>query len=772
MDTKETLQAAITHHKAGELEDAEQLYRAILNEQANHPDANHNLGVLLKQGDKVDIALPFFKTALESTPNQGQFWISYIDTLIHLEKLDAARSVFEQAQSKGLKGDAVDQLKERLNSKVKPSPESVGTQSKPLNVNAILKQAKSHGKKGQLDEAKQLYHRVLEAFPQNPQAKKGLKALKKGQVNKKKPSRPPQAQIDALISLYSRGYIQEALSASQMLIKDYPNTPLPYNFSGVCYQAFGQLDAAVRSYEQALAIKPDYAEAHYNLGFTLKELGQLEVAVKSFEQALAIKPDYAEAHYNLGNTLKELGQLEAAVKSHEKALAIKPDYAELHYNLGNTLKDLGQLEEVVKSYELALAIKPDYAEAHNNLGNTLNELDQLEAAVKSFKQALAIKPDYAQAHNNLGNTLKDLGQLEVAVKSYEEALAIKPDFAGAHRNLSLVKRYLANDTQITQMESLLLIDDLSQSDRMHLCFALAKAYEDLGKHDDLFQVLHEGNRLRKQALNYSLNQDKNLLSIIRKLFHLPSSTSEHPKSFNPSPIQPIFIVGMPRSGTTLVEQIIASHHEVHGAGELNYLNNIIGPIINDKLTHNTISLSKESYQSIRQHYLDSLAKLNAPEKVITDKMPLNFRYIGYILSAFPEAKIIHLKRDPRATCWSIYKHYFSKGNGFSYNQNDLASFYHLYKDLMIFWHQQFPDKIYDLCYEDLTTNQEEETRQLLNYCDLDWDKNCLNFHTNKRAVKTASALQVRQKIYQGSSEAWRKYEDHLQPLINALKPVS
>ena len=228
MTLEQTLQTAITHHKAGERVDAERLYRSILNEQANHPDANHNLGVLLKQGDKGDIALPFLKTALESNPNQEQYWISYIDTLIHLGQLDAAQNVLNQGQAKGLKGDAVDQLKERLNSITKPSPESVGTQSKSLNVNTILKQAKSHAKKGRIDEARQLYHSVLEAFPQNQQAKKGLKALQKGQVNKKNPSGPPQAQIDAVISLYSRGLIQEALSASETLIKDYPSNILLY----------------------------------------------------------------------------------------------------------------------------------------------------------------------------------------------------------------------------------------------------------------------------------------------------------------------------------------------------------------------------------------------------------------------------------------------------------------------------------------------------------------------------------------------------------------
>jgi tetratricopeptide (TPR) repeat protein/2-polyprenyl-3-methyl-5-hydroxy-6-metoxy-1,4-benzoquinol methylase len=322
MSLEQTLQTAITHHKAGELENAEQLYRSILSEQANHPDANHNLGVILKQDEKANIALPFFKTALESDPNHGQYWISYIDALIHLGQYDAAQNALNQGQAKGLKGDAVDQLKERLNSTVKPRPESVDAQSKPLNVNAILKQAKSHAKKGQLDEARQLYYRVLKAFPQNQQAKKGLKALQKGQVNKKNPSGPPQAQVNSVIALYAQGQIQEALSASETLIKNYPNTPLLYNISGACHKALGQLDSAVKSFEQALAIKPDYAEAHSNLGVMLQELRQLDAAVKSYEKALAIKPDYAEAHYNLGNTLKELGQMDKAIKSFEKALSI------------------------------------------------------------------------------------------------------------------------------------------------------------------------------------------------------------------------------------------------------------------------------------------------------------------------------------------------------------------------------------------------------------------------------------------------------------------
>ena len=585
-----------------------------------------------------------------------------------------------------------------------------------------------------------------------------------------KPQYPSQTQINSVISLYSNGHIQEALDSVETLIKGYPEEPLLYNISGVCYKAVGQLDTAVKSFEKAIALKPDYTEVNYNLGLTLQELGQLEDAVKCYEKAIATKPDYAEAHNNLGATLKDLGQLDTAVKSYKKAVTVKPDYAEAHYGFGITLYLLDQLEDAIKCYEKAVAIKPDYAEAHYNLGGTFYQLNQLDAAVKSYKKAIAVKPDYAEVHFSLGVVFRTLSQQDAAVKCYEKAVAIKPGYAEAHRNLSALKKYTKDDPQITQMQSLISTSDLSQLDRMNLCFALAKVYEDLGKQDELFKFLHEGNRLRKEDLSYSLDKDQKLFTSCRNLFSSLPPAIENSLSYETSAIQPIFIVGMPRSGTSLVEQIIASHHAVHGAGELSTLSELSYPIINDYSNYyDTNSLLKKAFFSIRQQYLDSLSSFNVSENIITDKMPLNFRYIGFILSAFPEAKIIHLKRDAMATCWSIYKHYFqSRGNGFSYNLEDLAGFYDMYIDLMAFWHQLYSDKIYDLCYEDLTTNQEEETRKLLAYCELDWDENCLNFHTTKRAVKTASALQVRQKMYQGSSKVWKQHEAYLEPLTKAL----
>jgi len=594
-------------------------------------------------------------------------------------------------------------------------------------------------------------------------------------------------QLDAAVKSY-----QVTLSLQKNYIKAYNNL-------GIIYKELGQMEDAVKSYNQAIALRPDYAEAHNNLGTTLQEMGQLDEAVKCYEKALEVQPNYAEVHNNLGNTLNLLDQTDEALNSYKQALSINPDYADANNNIGIIYQEMGQVEEAIKYYKKVIAINPEHSEANNNLGSchaglgqfnaavknygkaiainpnydeayfnlgiTLYELGQSDEALNSYKQALIINPDYADAYNNIGIILEELGQMDDAFSSYIHALAIDPGNTEIHRNLASMKNYKQGDTQFIQMQSLLLDNNLSQSERIHLCFALAKAYKDLGEKDKLFKVLNEGNQLRKEELNYSIEKDLNNHSLFRKIF---ISNIENSSSYGPLTISPIFIVGMPRSGTTLVEQIISNHHKVYGAGELNALDNLIGPIMNDYMTHNN-PLSEKNFLLIRQGYSDNLSSLNASESIITDKMPTNFKNIGFILKAFPEAKIIHLKRDAMAICWSIYQLYFpDKGMGFPYDMEDLGLYYNSYTEMMAFWHELFPNQIYDISYENLTTNQEEETRKLLEYCELEWDENCLNFHKNKRAVKTASSSQVRDKMYQGSSDVWKKYEVQLNPLINTL----
>ena len=543
-------------------------------------------------------------------------------------------------------------------------------------------------------------------------------------------------EVNYAVKLLTNGQINEALKIVEALIKKSPNVPLLYNIRGVCYQ-------------------------------TIRELGN---AIDDFSQATILKSDYAEAYCNLGVTYQEKGDLVSAVNAYKNAIDNDNNYPTAHNNLGKIFLASGEIDSSIEHLECAITLKSDFADAHNNLGSAFLRINKLNDAIKSYKKAIALKPDFAVANNNLGIAYLRTGDPKLASKFFENAITITPGYATAHHNLSGVKVYKEKDKQVSLIESLLIENNLSQKERIYLNFALAKAYEDLGNHEELFKHLNEGNRIRKKEMSNSIADSEEHNELI-KLFFNSNNINNIKLTYRDSlPIRPIFIVGMPRSGTSLVEQIISSHHEVYGAGEVNNFHNIIMPIIEEHAVNENYNLKNDEFALIRKQYSNSLERFYANEKVITDKWILNFKTIGFILSAFPESKIVHLKRDARATCWSIYKHYFSdEGNRWAYDYQDLARFYKSYVGLMDYWHNLFPGKIYDISYEDLTSDQEKETRNLLRYCDLDWDENCLNFYTNTRAVKTASAVQVRNKMYQGSSDVWRQYSEHLKPLLDALK---
>ena len=337
-----------------------------------------------------------------------------------------------------------------------------------LSVDQTLSKANSCAKKGEIEEAQKLYQNVLQAFPKNGRAQKGLEALRQ-QHARTTTQNPPQELIHRLLGHYQNGRLSdaeklaafitqefprhqfawkvlgallgargrkyEAAEANQTAVALYPKDTEAHNNLGHSLQELGRFDEAVASYKRAIALKPDFAMAHNNLGNTLKELGRLDDAEKSYTQAIALKPDFADAHNNLGVTLKELGRSDEAEKSYTQAIALKPDYAEAHNNLGNMLQELGRFDEAEASYKRATALKPDFAMAYSNLGITLKELGRLDDAEKSYTQAIALKPDFAEAHNNLGNTLKELGRLDEAETSYTQAIALKPDFAEAKVNL-------------------------------------------------------------------------------------------------------------------------------------------------------------------------------------------------------------------------------------------------------------------------------------------------------------------------------------------------
>ena len=463
--------------------------------------------------------------------------------------------------------------------------------------------------------------------------------------------------------------------------------------------------------------------------------------------------------YSHGQFAETLMQAEALVKQF-------PNAPFLPNLLGAVNAGLGRLEHAAASYAEALRLQPSYAEARNNLADTLNGLGRPKEAISHLAKALQVEPNFAEAHNNMGNALYLVGKLDEAEASYERALKIMPAYAEAHRNLSTVKKYRPGDAQIAEMHALLERDGMTDRHAMNLSFALAKAHDDIGDFDQAFALLANGNRLRKAELGYDISYAEAQFVRIKSAFSADLPPLEVPiEVAAPQRRLPIFVLGMPRSGTTLVEQILASHSEVHGAGELDLLNQAIAAS-----DWQAKGLASATLQSIRDVYVSGLAKIVTSEPYLTDKMPLNFLWIGFILTAVPEAKIVHVKRDARATCWSNFKHYFSnKGNGFANDLRDIAKYYRLYADLMDFWEEKFPQRIYALSYEALTESQEDETRKLLEHVGLNWEAGCLEFHRTERTVPTASATQVRQRMYQGSSEAWRNYATHLEPMLELLK---
>ena len=392
----EAMTRGVRMHMAGEFDLASQLYGSVIKLQPNHADANHNMGVLTVGVGTFQEGLPFFKTALEANPSNPNFWLSYIDALVQLERLVEAKAVFDQAKERGAEGDAFDQLEQRLsslngaNTTAAPISQELGQEQcnilDTLKLDQAIRLAMKKSKEGSLEDAKRIYEDVLVKFPKNKRANNGLKVLS-GNVTSRatKVQEPPQHQLQSLINLYTGGELQKALDGVDQLLQKFPNSILLFNIQGASNAGLGQLDAAIDAYNKVLALKPDYANAHNNMGTALKDQGKLEEAIEAYNKALALKPDHIDAYNNMGNALKDQGKLEEAIEAYNKALAIKPDYAEARYNMGVVLQERGELDAAIDSYKQALKIKPDYAEAHYNMSFALLNIGRLTEGLDEYE---------------------------------------------------------------------------------------------------------------------------------------------------------------------------------------------------------------------------------------------------------------------------------------------------------------------------------------------------------------------------------------------------
>lgn len=500
----------------------------------------------------------------------------------------------------------------------------------------------------------------------------------------------------------------------------------------------------------------------YNLALALIKCGEYKLSSKYFSQFITYNPEHYSSWFYFAEANRSMGLFEAALKGYQKALSINPKSVRSRNLMGLMLLKTSKIENAVKFLQEATKLHPNEASLQYNLGLALQKKSDFENALKHYQQALKINPKFLDALYNVAHIFQITGKKNLAVHYLEKVLSINPIHTKSHFDLSNIKKYKRNDIQIEAMKKILLDKSISSEDKIRLNFALAKSSEDLNQTEQAWKYLKTGNSIKKKIVDYSSEKDKLLFEKL-KLTAQNLPPVERFKSFNTFS-RPIFILGMPRSGTTLVEQIISSHPRVFGAGELAYLQ-----FYGHRLAIGEKKYSSETIKNFRQNYLGFLTKVSSKAEFVTDKVPQNFLYISLIIETLPEAKIIHVKRDPAATIWSNYKNNFEGTDvGYACDLEDTKFYYHLYKKLMLFWDEKYKGKIYHLDYEKLVENQNYEIKNIKDYLGLEWNEACLRPHENKRVVDTASLHQVREKIYKGSSKEWMKYKRYLKNIFNDL----
>jgi tetratricopeptide (TPR) repeat protein len=613
-----------------------------------------------------------------------------------------------------------------------------------------------------------------------------------------------------LVELLRRtGDRQAALAAGRRALKADSQLPQAHNNIGIVHYELGDYPRAVEHYRKAIKLAPGYVEAFSNLGNALRAQKKYDEALTAFDGALALRADHVDALNNKGTTLRDFGRLKEAEAVYRRALALKPDSPSVLNNLALALKESERYEEAsrllirsllvdpnnaqtltyfalvrldqkeIVDAELAasraLAVSPDNADALNAMGLVRSEQLDGPAALALLRRAVAIKPDLADAHNNIGSLLKESGELAAAREAYARAVALAPREAAYFLNFADANKFVAADPHLAAMEELAEEPErLSTTRRIHIDFALAKAYDDLGRYDEAFARMRDGGALKRTTITYDEAGTLASFDQIRNNFDRAAVSRPH-IGFHSQ--LPIFIVGMPRSGTTLVEQIIASHPEVHGAGELADFHHIVhnvdpeaAPVDGGAQPVATIPL--EEFRSIGKAYVEGLQRRAPAAKRITDKMPANFLFLGAIHMALPDAHIIHVMRDPRDCCLSCFSKLFSAEQNFTYDLGELGRYYRKYAELMAHWRDVLPPgRFLDVRYEDVVDDLEGSARRIVAHCGLEWHASCVAFHQAQRPVRTASATQVRQPIYRTSEGRWRAYERHLGPLLEALGDV-
>jgi tetratricopeptide (TPR) repeat protein len=655
------------------------------------------------------------------------------------------------------------------------------------NTEQLLPKAFSLHQAGNIVEAESLYRAILKEDAANPLVLSMLGML-----------------------CMQRGDWEEGIRLLQDTLEIDPNQPDTLSNLGYALQNLQRYDEALECYDKAIALFPDHVSAWYNRGNTLYCLERYQEAVDSFNKALAQRPNHANTCVNLGNAFNKLKQYDAALTNYIKALNLNPDdpgilnnlglalinlkrckeavsylnkaislqpgYTDAYLNLAIALEELGRKEEALNNCDTVIALQPERADAHCRRGQILRGLMRHEEAKSNYQAAIALQPRLAAAHFGLGTLLMETGDNEAATASLLNAIEVDPECVSVFLNLAMLNRYEGDAALFGQLASLYAKRDAkSREDRIILDFAMGKAQEELEHYDEAFSAYEEGNSLYHADHPFAESDEESLLDSTTRLFtHELFEECRTLADALPAPENdrvPVFIVGMPRSGTTLIEQILASHQAVYGAGELEAVNEASGQA--QAFLQNAPGTSMQDtllrLHEIGQDLMARVWEQASDARFVTDKMPGNFRTLGLIHLMLPQAKIIHAMREPMDTCFSCYATNFNKGHHYSYDQGTLGRYYQRYRRMMEHWHGVLPaDKIFDLRYEEIVADPEHHVRQLLEFLGLPWDPACLKFYENRRTVSTASVNQVRKPLYSSSVARWKRFEKHLGPLKDSL----
>lgn len=574
---------------------------------------------------------------------------------------------------------------------------------------------------------------------------------------------------------------------------------------GAVHGQLGDTVQAVSCLRQAIVLRPDYPEAHYNLGYILRGQGKLQEAAAHFARATAAKPDYFEAWLTMGTINGELGAYDKAEICFSRAVALRPGSLDAHMHLGHALLRQEKVDDAAAAFQKAAQIKPDCAEAFIALGYACQIGGKLDVAIVHWQQALRLKPDSYEAYLGIGRSLLPLGKPDEAMSYCEKAVKLHPQPVDAILQMAAIadrvgdvnkayelllplvdvgvnnihvaldfartcKELGRQNEAIAYVERVLATNPpMGASVRRRVLFSLGKMYDAARNYDRAFDYYRQANAARQWSFDARQHRVETDAFIA---FHSPESMARMPRASVRSD-RPIFVVGMMRSGTTLVEQILSSHPAVFGAGELPDIVHIADSLpatLNTDMRYPQClsQLTQEKLDKLSQTYLECLEAFSADAARVVDKRPENFKHLGLIELLFPDARVIHCMRDPRDTCLSIYSMDFVSGNDYAFDLSNLGSFYRDYRRVMRHWRDVLKIPLLEVQYEELVANPEVMIRSIVEFCGLEWDDRCLNFHETKRYVNTPSYDQVRHPMYSKSVGRWKNYERHLGPLLDAL----